>query len=120
MPRSSMSSAARARSSARSRRCAPRSRSASTRSRRRSRERIPDASFVAPDGGYFLWVTLPPGLEPAAVLAAAAERGLALVSGDDFVLDGASGAVRLAYSGVTPEEIREGVGRLAEAIDALR
>jgi DNA-binding transcriptional MocR family regulator len=80
--------------------------------------RIPGASFIAPDGGYFLWVKLPDGLDPAAVLRAAAERGLALVSGDDFVLDGDSGAVRLAYSGVTPEEIGEGVTRLAAAIEA--
>ena len=80
---------------------------------------IPGASFVAPDGGYFLWVTLPEGLEPAAVLKAAGEHGLALVSGDDFVLDGGSGAVRLAFSGVTPEEIREGVTRLAAALATL-
>jgi DNA-binding transcriptional MocR family regulator len=53
------------------------------------------------------------------VLAAAAERKLALVSGDDFVLDGGSGAVRLAFAGVTPEEIREGVTRLAAALEAL-
>jgi DNA-binding transcriptional MocR family regulator len=82
------------------------------------RAQIPGASFVAPDGGYFLWVKLPGGLDPAAVLRAAAERGLALVSGDDFVIDGGSGAVRLAFSGVTPEEIREGVTRLAAALDA--
>ena len=81
---------------------------------------IPDASFVVPDGGYFLWLTLPDGIEPSAVLAAAAERGLALVSGDDFVIDGGSGAVRVAYSGVTPEQIREGVTRLAAALDAVR
>ena len=61
----------------------------------------------------------PGGLDPAAVLQAAAERKLALVSGDDFVLDGGSGAVRLAYSGVTPEQIREGVTRLASAIASL-
>jgi DNA-binding transcriptional MocR family regulator len=82
-------------------------------------EEIPDASFVVPDGGYFLWVKLPAGVGPAAVLKAAAERKLALVSGDDFVLDGGSGAVRLAYSGVTPDEIREGVTRLAAALAAL-
>jgi 2-aminoadipate transaminase len=83
-------------------------------------EEIPDAAFVVPDGGYFLWVALPEGIEPSAVRAAAAERGLALVSGDDFVLDGGSGAVRIAYSGVTVGEIREGVTRLAAALDALR
>jgi DNA-binding transcriptional MocR family regulator len=80
---------------------------------------LPDASFVKPDGGYFLWVKLPEGVEPAALLKAAAERKLALVSGDDFVLDGGSGAVRLAFSGVTPEEIREGVTRLAAAVATL-
>jgi 2-aminoadipate transaminase len=82
------------------------------------REQIPDASFVLPDGGYFLWVQLPDGVEPATVLKAAADRRLALVSGDDFVLDGGSGAVRVAFSGVTPEEIREGVMRLAAAVQA--
>jgi 2-aminoadipate transaminase len=80
---------------------------------------IPGASFVAPDGGYFLWVKLPEGLEPGAVLKAAAEQGLAIVSGDDFVLDGRSGAVRLAFSGVTPAEIRDGVTRLAGALATL-
>jgi 2-aminoadipate transaminase len=83
------------------------------------REQIPDASFVVPDGGYFLWVELPDTLEPGAVLRAAGEQGLAVVSGDDFVIDGGSGAVRLAFSGVTPAEIREGVTRLAVALAAL-
>ena len=83
------------------------------------REQIPGVSFVAPDGGYFLWVSLPDGVEPAAVLKASAAQGLALVSGDEFVLDGGSAAVRLAFSGVTPEEIREGVTRLAAALNSL-
>jgi 2-aminoadipate transaminase len=64
-------------------------------------------------------VKLPDGFEPAAVLRAAAERKLALISGDDFVLDGGSGAVRIAFSGVTPDEIREGVTRLAAALAAI-
>jgi DNA-binding transcriptional MocR family regulator len=79
-------------------------------------EQIPDASFVVPDGGYFLWVKLADGLEPGAVLRAAGEQGLAVVSGDDFVIDGGSGAIRIAFSGVTPAEIREGVTRLAAAL----
>ena len=45
------------------------------------REQLPDASFVVPDGGYFLWVELPAGIEPGAVLRAAAERGLAVRQG---------------------------------------
>jgi DNA-binding transcriptional MocR family regulator len=35
------------------------------------------------------------------------------------VIDGGSGAVRIAYSGVTPNEIREGVSRLARALETL-
>ena len=95
-----------------------RARGARRRARRRARGEIPSASFVVPDGGYFLWVKLP-GAVPPAVLAAASEQGLALVSGDDFVIDGGSGAVRIAYSGVTPEEIREGVARLAAALETI-
>ena len=66
-----------------------------------------------------MWVGLPSGVAPAAAFSAAAAHGLAVVSGDDFVLDGASGAIRIAYSGVTPEEIREGVSRLAAALASV-
>jgi DNA-binding transcriptional MocR family regulator len=41
------------------------------------------------------------------------------VKGADFVLDGADSSLRLAYSGVSPEEIEEGVSRLAEAYGEL-
>ena len=65
----------------------------------------------SPDGGYFLWLDAARrDRRPRRCSRAAAEHGVAIVSGDDFVIDGGSGAVRLAYSGVTPEEIREGVG----------
>src|SRR5205814_10707191 len=37
---------------------------------------IPDASFVAPDGGYFLWVDLPEGADVDALFAAAQDRGV--------------------------------------------
>ena len=76
---------------------------------------LPDARFVRPEGGYFLWVELPQGTDVAALFDAAAARGVQFVKGTDFVLEGAESALRLAYSGVTPKQIEEGVRRLAEA-----
>jgi 2-aminoadipate transaminase len=76
---------------------------------------LPDAQFVAPEGGYFMWVELPRGTDVNALFTAAAERGVQFVKGSDFVLEGADSSLRLAYSGVTPSEIEEGVRRLAEA-----
>jgi DNA-binding transcriptional MocR family regulator len=70
---------------------------------------------VEPDGGYFLWVDLPDGTDVAALFDAAAARGVVFVKGSDFVLEGGESSLRLAYSGVTPAEITEGVKRLAEA-----
>jgi DNA-binding transcriptional MocR family regulator len=80
---------------------------------------LPDARFVRPEGGYFLWVELPEGADAAALAEAAAERGVAFIKGSDFLLEGGDNALRLAYSGVTPEEIEEGVSRLAEAYRSL-
>jgi 2-aminoadipate transaminase len=78
-------------------------------------DQLPDARFVAPEGGYFLWVDLPDGTDVAALSDAAVARGVQFVKGSDFVLEGGESSLRLAYSGVTPAEIREGVKRLAEA-----
>ena len=78
-------------------------------------EQLPDARFVAPEGGYFLWVDLPRRKRRRALFDAAAARGVQFVKGSDFVLDGGECSLRLAYSGVTPEQIEEGVQRLAEA-----
>ena len=50
-----------------------------------------------------------------ALFTAAAERDLQFVKGSDFVLEGGESSLRIAYSGVTPEQIEEGVQRLAEA-----
>jgi 2-aminoadipate transaminase len=83
------------------------------------RRELPDAEFVEPEGGYFMWVTLPEGTDVHALRAAAAERGVSFVEGRDFVLEGAGNALRLAYSGVTPEQIEEGVRRLAAAYRSL-
>jgi 2-aminoadipate transaminase len=75
----------------------------------------PDARFQRPDGGYFLWIDLPEGADVDALFDAAAARDVQFVKGSDFVLEGAENSLRLAYSGVTPEQIEEGVKHLAEA-----
>jgi DNA-binding transcriptional MocR family regulator len=79
------------------------------------RRELPDWRFVEPEGGYFLWADLPRGTDVAALFGAASERDVQFVKGSDFVLEGAESSLRLAYSGVTPAEIEEGVARLAEA-----
>ena len=91
---------------------------ASTLGRALARE-LPEAEFVAPEGGYFMCVTLPPGTDVSALHKAAGERGVAFVKGTDFVIDGGENTLRLAYSGVTPEQIDEGVARLADAYRSL-
>jgi 2-aminoadipate transaminase len=80
---------------------------------------LPGATFVRPEGGYFMWVTLPPGLDAASLVAASAERGVVVLPGTDFMLDGGEDALRLAYSGVTPEQIEDGVARIGEAARSL-
>jgi 2-aminoadipate transaminase len=79
------------------------------------RRELPDARFEPPEGGYFLWVDLPRGTDVGALFVAAAERDLQFVKGSDFMIEGGESSLRIAYSGVTPAEIDEGVKRLAEA-----
>jgi DNA-binding transcriptional MocR family regulator len=83
------------------------------------RRELEPAQFVTPEGGYFMWVTLPQGTDVHALFQAAAERGVAFVKGTDFLLEGGENTLRLAYSGVTVAEIDEGVRRLTEAYRSL-
>ncbi|HEU4421589.1 MAG TPA: PLP-dependent aminotransferase family protein [Pilimelia sp.] len=84
------------------------------------REHIPGIRFTEPDGGYFLWVELPEDVDVDKLAPAAAQRGVAVVKGSDFLLDGGRHALRLAFSAVTADQIPEGVRRLAEAVAAVR
>ena len=80
---------------------------------------LPEADFTTPEGGYFMWVTLPEGTDVRALHKAAADRGVAFVKGSDFLLSGGGNTLRLAYAGVTPKQIEEGVARLADAYRSL-
>jgi 2-aminoadipate transaminase len=84
------------------------------------RELIPGATFTEPDGGYFLWVDLPDDVDVDQLFPVAMKKGVAVVKGSDFLLDGGRHSVRLAYSATTVDQIREGVRRLADAIAEVR
>ena len=69
------------------------------------------ASWSRPEGGYFIWLDLP---SDAPSLAEAEAAGVTFVPGTDFFADGSGGrSLRLAFSFVSPDEVTEGIGRLA-------
>jgi 2-aminoadipate transaminase len=83
------------------------------------REMPSDATWTRPDGGYFIWLQLPPSAPPAVELLTSAEAaGVTFVQGADFYAAGGGGehALRLAFSFVSPDEIADGVARLAALI----
>ncbi|MHB8632115.1 MAG: aminotransferase class I/II-fold pyridoxal phosphate-dependent enzyme, partial [Candidatus Limnocylindria bacterium] len=77
-----------------------------------------DVGWNDPEGGFYLWVTLPPGASARQLLGIALEEGVAFVPGDAFaVAADHSNAFRLSYSSPLPERIAEGVRRLRRAYD---
>jgi 2-aminoadipate transaminase len=83
-------------------------------------EQIPEAEFVVPGGGYFLWLDLAEGTDTVALLAEAKGEGVAFVAGPDFMIEGGSNSLRLSFASVPPERIPEGVARIARALDRIR
>lgn len=82
------------------------------------REFLPQAEFVVPDGGYFMWVDLGEGVDTDVLAKRAAEAGVPITKGSDFMIEGGRTAMRLAYSAVHPDEIREGIERLSKLVNA--
>ncbi len=81
-----------------------------------------EVTWSRPLGGYFTWLDLPAGTDAAALLSAATEHGVTFVNGADFFPAGAGGqsSARLAFSFVSPAEIRTGIGLLAGLLRELR
>ncbi len=67
----------------------------------------------APEGGFFLWLTLPEGMSADAMEQAAKAAGVLYVVGSGCFISGGERTLRLAYSGVSTDEITEGMARLA-------
>ncbi len=83
-------------------------------------EHFPEGvKWTRPEGGMFLWVTLPEGFDAQAMLPKAVEKKVAYVPGRPFHPDG-SGAntMRLNFSNASPENIRIGIERLGRLLKA--
>ncbi|WP_284754824.1 PLP-dependent aminotransferase family protein [Arthrobacter sp. efr-133-R2A-120] len=84
----------------------------------------PGLSWTRPEGGFFVWVTLPDGVDTYPLLKRAIAAGVVFIPGAAFTHSAEpSNKLRLAFSAVPPESIAEGVRRLApvlqEAIDVI-
>jgi 2-aminoadipate transaminase len=80
--------------------------------------------WTSPEGGFFVWVTLPEGVDTYPLLQKAIDAGVVFIPGAAFTpSDAPSNKLRLAFSAVPPDAIKEGVRRLApvlrEALAAL-
>ncbi|MEX2106756.1 MAG: PLP-dependent aminotransferase family protein [Solirubrobacterales bacterium] len=84
------------------------------------REQIPEAEFVVPEGGYFLWLDLAEGTDTTALLAEARAEGVTFVAGPDFMIEGGENSLRLSFAPVPAERMAEGISRIARALDRVR
>jgi DNA-binding transcriptional MocR family regulator len=75
------------------------------------------AAWTKPEGGFYVWVTLPPEIDTTALMPKAIVAKVAYVPGTAFYADGfGSWSMRLSYCHPTPERIREGVKALGGVI----
>ena len=76
-----------------------------------------EATWTHPEGGLFIWATLPEYIDTTDLLARALTRDVAFVPGRGAFLDGRGGSsMRLNFSGVPDADIREGVRRIGEVV----
>lgn len=83
------------------------------------RRHFPEGVRISdPEGGMFLWVTLPEGCSSMRLIDKAVERKVAFVPGKPFYVDPGAGenTLRLNFSNASPEMIEEGVARLGKAL----
>jgi 2-aminoadipate transaminase len=92
------------------------------------RREMPGARLAVPEGGYYVWLTLPMDVNGDALASRAAQAGVNIIPGSKFFASGGGyprnaaiprNHVRLSYSYATPEQIDEGIRRLAAAYQAV-
>jgi len=84
------------------------------------REMPPGVRFTRPEGGLFLWVELPAGIDARVLLARCMEAGVAFVPGEGFYPNGGhANTLRLNFSNMSEERIEEGIRRMGVALRGL-
>jgi len=80
-------------------------------------EHMPEGvTWTHPQGGLFLWVTLPQNINSTELLPETIEENVAYVPGEFFHPDGSGkNTIRLNFSFCNPEKINEGISRLGKA-----
>jgi 2-aminoadipate transaminase len=77
----------------------------------------PESRWTHPQGGLFIWATLPDYIDTTDLLARALDQHVAFVPGRAAFLDGRGGSsMRLNFSGVGEADIREGIRRIGEVV----
>jgi len=77
----------------------------------------PGVSWTHPEGGMFLWVTLPEGSDAEKMLLQAVKQKVAFVPGAPFhATGGGENTMRLNFSNASPDRIREGIARLGQVL----
>jgi 2-aminoadipate transaminase len=90
------------------------------------RRELPEVQFKVPQGGYYLWLTLPQNVDADKLVARAFQEKVGIIPGGKFYagqgpkgLGAPTNNIRLCYSHALPEEIEEGIKRLARAMHSL-
>lgn len=79
---------------------------------------LPEISWTHPQGGFFVWLTLPQFVDTREMFPRAVEKNVAYVVGQAFFADGSGqNTMRLSFSEPSPELIAEGIRRLSEVIE---
>ncbi len=81
------------------------------------REMPQGTTWTTPQGGFFLWVTLPEGVDAVDIIGTCREQLVDYIPGTAFYSDGSGRrSLRLSFSAVSPEEIDTGIARLASVV----
>jgi DNA-binding transcriptional MocR family regulator len=76
-----------------------------------------EVTWTRPEGGLFVWVTMPEAWDSEPLLKRSADENVAFVPGFAFYPDGRGrNAMRLNFSNAQPDQIREGIERLGRAM----